>query len=243
MTDCQPVTSTTPAPLPALAAATANNSRVMGYWPYVVFTLAAIAMVFLKSSPAAYDRVAELLAKAGVVMPARAKSAVAEPPPGVTDVNSLHRKMGTVGAKVYGSSSCMWSNKQRAELGIDVHSEFYVNCDTGDCDGITGYPTWEVNGIRRPGFMSAADADALFDKILQDTYTKHMQDSQIPPVSASDPTPVDVAFAASETNTEEGDSGAGDSVGVVDEETTAPDIGGAIAKGVELHLTGGKKEH
>lgn len=244
-------TQTVPVQLPpattAAVLAPMGNNQNLGmarYWPYLIFILAAAAAFFVRNNPAAYGNVAMLLKKAGVHLPPLRSSSEstagvdAPTPHHITDISALHKKMETIGVRIFGSSGCMWSNKQRDELGIDTQSSFYVNCDTGGCDGITGYPTWEINGARRPGFMTAADADMLFDTILQDTYRKHTTAAAAAAASTTIIQPTD---SSSDTDTAEtvgnGTVKVEEEKEEENEEPSSASLA-AIAKGVELHISG-----
>lgn len=93
---------------------------------------------------------------------------------------ALQTKMETLGVRIYGSLSCGWSERQKKELHIDANSSLFVNCDTNAdaCTGVQAFPTWDINGVRRPGFMKLHDAAQLVDSILQDTYLKYRKSIQ-----------------------------------------------------------------
>lgn len=92
-----------------------------------------------------------------------------------TDLASLRRKMQVIGVKVYGSMKCGWSVKQHQLLGITAADNIFVDCDQNpdQCGDVQAFPTWEINGIRRAGFMNINAVRDLLDGILQDTFTKH----------------------------------------------------------------------
>ena len=42
---------------------------------------------------------------------------------------------------VYGTDGCGWTRKQLADMDSKGIEYSYINCDSGDCGGITSYPT------------------------------------------------------------------------------------------------------
>lgn len=59
---------------------------------------------------------------------------------------------------MYGVDSCGWTVKQKKELGDDMNRVVYVNCENEEemCaqKNITGYPSWEINGVMSSGFKT-----------------------------------------------------------------------------------------
>ena len=60
------------------------------------------------------------------------------------------------GAVMYGTDWCHYCQNQKELFGEDFEKINYVNCDYNKaaCDdaGVSGYPTWVINGVTYPGF-------------------------------------------------------------------------------------------
>jgi hypothetical protein len=57
---------------------------------------------------------------------------------------TINRKKSPAGDKswtVYGTKTCGWTNKQLEEMDNKGVSYDFVDCSSGKCDGIGGYPT------------------------------------------------------------------------------------------------------
>jgi hypothetical protein len=56
---------------------------------------------------------------------------------------------------VYGTDGCGWTRKQLKEMDDKGVSYTYVNCETGDCGGISSYPTLKSDsGETKVGFTT-----------------------------------------------------------------------------------------
>lgn len=62
------------------------------------------------------------------------------------------------GAEMYGAEWCSHCKNQKKEFGKAFDEVFYIECteekDACNAAGITGYPTWIVNGNKYPGEQS-----------------------------------------------------------------------------------------
>jgi hypothetical protein len=54
---------------------------------------------------------------------------------------------------VYGTDKCGWTRKQLAYMDSKNIDYSYINCESGDCGGITSYPTLkDADGKTKVGF-------------------------------------------------------------------------------------------
>jgi glutaredoxin len=62
------------------------------------------------------------------------------------------------GAKMYGTSWCSYCQKQKDLFGSSFKYVDFVDCDKNKQEclsaGVTGYPTWKINGENYPGLQS-----------------------------------------------------------------------------------------
>ncbi len=75
----------------------------------------------------------------------------------------LAKCLSRKGAKFYGAYWCGWCNKQKELFGEAAQYLPYIECAkaeagelTPECQkaGITGFPTWEFNSQKNPGFKT-----------------------------------------------------------------------------------------
>jgi|SRR3989344_3087557 len=105
--------------------------------PWFYFWIAVIVLiiylVFPKSPPGQYDELASCLTEKGVVM--------------------------------YGTDWCPHCKNQKAMFGNSFKKINYVNCDfnVAECKnkGVTGYPTWIINGESYAGEQSLVKLASL----------------------------------------------------------------------------------
>lgn len=82
------------------------------------------------------------------------------------------RALGEQGAVLYGRDSCVWTRRQRAVLGLAGRAAVpFVDCADGGAGearcrdaGVAAVPTWELRGVRLPGFRPLAALKALLEK-------------------------------------------------------------------------------
>ncbi len=71
----------------------------------------------------------------------------------------VYRRKSTSGGggswTVYGTDGCGWTRKQLKEMDDKGVAYTYVNCETGDCGGISSYPTLKSDaGETKVGFTT-----------------------------------------------------------------------------------------
>jgi len=80
--------------------------------------------------------------------------------------NSLIVKKSTAGAPaapsgtwtVYGTNGCGWTRKQLEVMDTKGVAYKFINCDSENCDGVSGFPTLvDPNGKRTVGFSSTLE--------------------------------------------------------------------------------------
>lgn len=79
-------------------------------------------------------------------------------------LESLAKCLTQKGAKFYGASWCGWCKKQKDLFGAAVQYLPYVECidsttqelnQACQAADIQGFPTWEFNGVKSPGYKEA----------------------------------------------------------------------------------------
>jgi len=87
----------------------------------------------------------------------------APPPPPSAYAAALAQHLSATGAAVYGAEWCPHSGRQKHLFGPAAESLPYVECTTDGpqsqaqlCQsrGVSGYPTWDINGVLYPGVYS-----------------------------------------------------------------------------------------
>ena len=76
------------------------------------------------------------------------------------------------GAVLYGRDSCVWTRRQRAVLGLPGRGGVeYVDCADGGggaarcaAAGVAAVPTWELEGVKLPGYRPLAALKVLIEK-------------------------------------------------------------------------------
>jgi glutaredoxin len=72
--------------------------------------------------------------------------------------NSFAKCLSEKGAVMYGTDWCGYCKKQKELFGSSFSDIVFIDCDynKADCDyaGVTGYPTWRINGVNYPGLQS-----------------------------------------------------------------------------------------
>ncbi len=85
-------------------------------------------------------------------------------------LETLAKCLSKSGAKFYGTYWCGWCNKQKEIFGEVAQYLPYIECAkaetrelTPECQkaGITGFPTWEFNGQKNPGFKTLEELAKL----------------------------------------------------------------------------------
>jgi len=76
-------------------------------------------------------------------------------PAGPSENDALAQCLTEQGAVMYGTEWCSHCKNQKASFGNSFQYINYVDCDKNgaacDAAGVTGYPTWVVNGQNYPG--------------------------------------------------------------------------------------------
>jgi glutaredoxin len=75
-------------------------------------------------------------------------------------VDKFAQYLTSVNATMYGTEWCSHCQNQKKLFGKSFEYINFVDCDweseTCSLKGITGYPTWNINGINYPGEQSFA---------------------------------------------------------------------------------------
>ena len=75
--------------------------------------------------------------------------------PPAPEVTSLAQCLTEKGATMYGTEWCPHCKDQKSKFGSAFKEVNYVDCDKDralcTAAGITGYPTWVINGEKHPG--------------------------------------------------------------------------------------------
>jgi len=81
------------------------------------------------------------------------------------DYNDLADCLTNKGIKMYGTDWCSHCKDQKVLFGKSFKKVDYVNCDTrrSDCQdaGVTGYPTWIIDGEQYSGTLSLTELARL----------------------------------------------------------------------------------
>lgn len=77
------------------------------------------------------------------------------------DQKKLAKCLADKGAVIYGADWCGYTQKQKQLFGSAIKEITYINCEINqeECSakGITGYPTWQINGQNYPGYRELSE--------------------------------------------------------------------------------------
>lgn len=80
------------------------------------------------------------------------------------------------GVKMYGSDTCKFCQAQKKVFEGSFDLVTYVECrrnaDVCEKEKITGFPTWEINGTKKPGLTSLSELSELSSCPLTDKSPK-----------------------------------------------------------------------
>ena len=81
------------------------------------------------------------------------------------EFDELAKCMASKGVVMYGTNWCSFCSRQKEAFGTSFQYIEFVDCekDSAKCSaqGITRYPTWEINGQKYPGLKSLQDLSQL----------------------------------------------------------------------------------